>query len=270
MAIQMNRAQSDSRGIALPRLCLVLWLMANGSLFAADEVSESESPTAASSATLHSELAPPLGLGDVADLLGEADLCLADRATSPRARVAIEMAERYIAHVAEVRAGEVRYDWYSLGRKRFEPGDALTRRFRPSEPVDGVMAIQMRPRGSSGRIYVKRVSLHSSSGDERFYHIERWIERDLPRREILYLDEPCDVAVVAIAARHDDVEPRPLYLSVGVPVSSDYPREIAGQCRLTLRALDAGDFGKARARVRRAGARLEAFRASLEALLPEE
>ena len=225
------------------------------------------SPTKSTGAARRKPLAPPLGLGDVGRLLDTAHALLTESqattgsaAGAARATACLEHAERYLAQVVRVTGGRVRYRWHPLGRKRFEPGVLNTKRFRLGDPVKGVMAVRLRARSESGRIYVERVELHDPAGNAHAYPVGRWLERDLPRREILYLDEPCEVSSVGVTARHDGDQTRHVYLSLGVPESPDHAREVAGLCRRALARLRAGDRPAARAYVERARASLQAFR----------
>jgi len=222
----------------------------------------------------------PLGLSDVETLLRETRGILAHTSTtlspsdlgrtSPtlvstalaKLESRLELAADYLEHLAQVSVGEIPYRWISLGKRRVSGGRLDTDTFTPPGPVQGVMAVRFR--ASRGDVFLIHLTVRDPREASQTYSLSRWAFADLPKREIVYLNQPADVSEVVVTMRHDGKRSRRIFVELGVPERPEYARETAFLCRETMRLARRGDYSEAGAVLSRAQQRLAEFHASRE------
>jgi hypothetical protein len=175
-------------------------------------------------------LLPPLGLSDVLDILeataakttaSEAALHREESTHSPRLDAAI----RYLTHLVAITAGRVRYRWSHAGKERVKAGGERTVRMELGTVVKGVGAVRFRSDPRRGSVRVIHFDLRDSEGRLHSYPVGRLVRNDLPKREVVFLNEPTDVEALLVTAIHtSDLRCR-IYAELGVPDRPEYARE---------------------------------------------
>jgi len=191
---------------------------------------------------------------------GEAGLARADGVREMESR--LDLAADYLEHIAQVSVGEIPYRWISLGKRHVSGGRLDTDTFKAPGPVQGVMAVRFR--ASRGDVFLIHLTVRDAREESQTYSLSRWAFADLPKREILYLNQPADVSEVVVTMRHDGKHSRRIFVELGVPERPEYARETAFLCRETMRLARRGDLSGAGAALSRAEQRLAEFRASRE------
>jgi hypothetical protein len=214
-------------------------------------------------------LLPPLGLNDVLDILealaagiGKSGVAPSQEESNRSAR--LDQATLYLEHLVAITSGRVRYRWTQASKGRVRPDGERTVTMRQGTVVKGVSAVRFHSDARRGSVRVIHLGVRDSEGRIHSYPVERLVRHDLPKWEVVFLNEATDVEALLVTAVHaSDLRCR-IYAELGVPDQPEYAREalhFASECQRHLRE---GDLESARLAALRAHDRLRTLQSNLD------
>ncbi|MFH0794568.1 MAG: hypothetical protein V2A74_11115 [bacterium] len=190
---------------------------------------------------------PPLSISNSIDILKLCSELLDPQGAEfkdyrrANANKAIQIVIAYVQSVDKSRPNLSSYRWYFLGEQNVSDQGDDEDTFRAKPPIARVMALAVEAQRSDA--FIHEMLVVDMNNDEILFTPDKWIEADLPRREVFYLYYPVHFKEVRLRYAHTTPNTNPRVLVyAGVTSVPEYAKEAIYYLEAAIKANERYEF----------------------------